>query len=169
MIPQVKTILYTTAQAVTPDRYFGSPWVLAKQLGARIILLHVVEPLSNSVRFLIDSYLKPDAAKDLHQQASAGMLENIRQRMEAFCAEEAPRRADGGDRGSSRGQRFGVRGNPVRGRSTQCRSDHHGHAYRFRHADRPAGSTTRRITLTSSARCWSFRSRTAKIRNGPSR
>ncbi|HMQ12056.1 MAG TPA: universal stress protein [Candidatus Competibacter phosphatis] len=88
MIPQVKTILYTTALGSHTRPVFRFTVGLAKQLGARIILLHVVEPLSNSVRFLIDSYLKPDAAKDLHQQASAGMLEKIHQRMEAFCAEE---------------------------------------------------------------------------------
>ncbi len=88
MIPQVKTILYTTALGSHTRPVFRFTVGLAKQLGARIILLHVVEPLSNSVRFLIDSYLKPDAAKDLHHQASAGILEKIHQRMEAFCAEE---------------------------------------------------------------------------------
>ena len=88
MIPQVKTILYTTALGSHTRPVFRFTVGLAKQLGARIILLHVVEPLSNSVRFLIDSYLKPDAAKDLHRQASEGMLEKIHQRMEAFCTEE---------------------------------------------------------------------------------
>jgi nucleotide-binding universal stress UspA family protein len=88
MVPQVKTILYTTALGSHTRPVFRFTVGLAKQLGARIVLLHVVEPLSNSVRFLIDSYLKPDAAKDLHHQATEGLLEKIHQRLEAFCKEE---------------------------------------------------------------------------------
>jgi nucleotide-binding universal stress UspA family protein len=88
MVPQVKTILYTTALGSHTRPVFRFTVGLAKQLGARIVLLHVVEPLSNSVRFLIDSYLKPDAAQDLHHQATEGLLEKIHQRLEAFCQEE---------------------------------------------------------------------------------
>lgn len=88
MVPQVKTILYTTALGSHTRPVFRFTVGLAKQLGARIILLHVVEPLNNSVRFLLDSYLKPDAAAQLHHEASQGLLEKIHKRMEAFCAEE---------------------------------------------------------------------------------
>ena len=88
MVPEVKTILYTTALGSHTRPVFRFTVGLAKQLGAHIVLLHVVEPLSSSVRFLIDSYLKPDAAKDLHHQATAGLLEKIHQRLEAFCQEE---------------------------------------------------------------------------------
>jgi nucleotide-binding universal stress UspA family protein len=88
MVPQVKTILYTTALGSHTRPVFRFTVGLAQQLGARIILLHVVEPLNNSVRFLIDSYLKPDAAAELHHQSSQGLLEKIHKRLEAFCAEE---------------------------------------------------------------------------------
>lgn len=88
MVPQVKTILYTTALGSHTRPVFRFTVGLAQQLQARIILLHVVEPLSHSVRFLIDSYLKPDAAKDLHQQAAKGLLDKLHKRLEAFCEEE---------------------------------------------------------------------------------
>lgn len=88
MVPQVKTILYTTALGSHTRPVFRFTVGLAQQLGARIVLLHVVEPLSNSVRFLIDSYLQPDAAEHLHQQSSQGLLEKIHKRLEAFCQEE---------------------------------------------------------------------------------
>ncbi|MDQ5910316.1 MAG: hypothetical protein QG599_2412 [Pseudomonadota bacterium] len=88
MVPQVKTILYTTALGSHTRPVFRFTVGLAQQLNARIILLHVVEPLSNSVRFLIDSYLKPDAAEDLHHQATKGLLEKLHKRLEAFCEEE---------------------------------------------------------------------------------
>ncbi len=88
MVPQVKTILYTTALGSHTRPVFRFTVGLALQLNARIVLLHVVEPLSNSVKFLIDSYLQPDAAEHLHKQASQGLLEKTHKRLEAFCAEE---------------------------------------------------------------------------------
>ncbi len=88
MVPQVKTILYTTALGSHTRPVFRFTVGLAQQLGARIILLHVVEPLSSSVRFLLDSYLKPAAAEELHQQSTQGLLQKIHSRLEAFCKEE---------------------------------------------------------------------------------
>jgi len=88
MVPEVKTILYTTALGSHTRPVFRFTVGLAKQLNARIILLHVVEPLSNSVRFLIDSYLQPEAAEHLHHASSQDLLEKIHKRMEAFCKEE---------------------------------------------------------------------------------
>jgi len=88
MVPEVKTILYTTALGSHTRPVFRFTVGLAKQLNARIILLHVVEPLNNSVRFLIDSYLQPEAAEQLHHASSQGVLEKIHKRMETFCEEE---------------------------------------------------------------------------------
>lgn len=88
MVPEVKTILYTTALGSHTRPVFRFTVGLAKQINARIILLHVVEPLSNSVRFLIDSYLQPEAAKHLHHVSSQDILEKIHKRMETFCEEE---------------------------------------------------------------------------------
>ncbi|MCP5195550.1 MAG: universal stress protein [Gammaproteobacteria bacterium] len=88
MVPQVKTILYTTALGSHTRPVFRFTVGLANQLSARIILLHVVEPLNNSVRFLLDSYLKPDAAAQIHHEASQGLLEKIHKRMAVFCEEE---------------------------------------------------------------------------------
>ena len=88
MVPEVKTILYTTALGSHTRPVFRFTVGLAKQLNARIILLHVVEPLSNSVRFLIDSYLQPEAAEHLHHASSQDLLEKIHKRMEVFCEEE---------------------------------------------------------------------------------
>jgi nucleotide-binding universal stress UspA family protein len=61
---------------------------LAKQHDARIVLLHVAEPLSNSVKFLMENYLSPEKASELHHQATTGILEKFHRRLETFCAEE---------------------------------------------------------------------------------
>ena len=63
MLPQIKTILYTTALGSHTRPVFRYAVGLAQQHNARIVLLHVVEPLNNSIRFLMESYLSPDKAR----------------------------------------------------------------------------------------------------------
>jgi nucleotide-binding universal stress UspA family protein len=88
MSPQIKTILYTTALGSHTRPVFRFAAGLAKQHNAKIVLLHVVEPLNNSVRFLLDSYLPSDIVKNLSEQTTHGILEKFHKRLETFCAEE---------------------------------------------------------------------------------
>ena len=88
MLPQIKTILYTTALGSHTRPVFRFAVGLARRHNARIVLLHVVEPLNNSVRFLMESYLSPEKAQELHHEATRGVLEKFHKRLEAFCAEE---------------------------------------------------------------------------------
>ena len=88
MLPQIKTILYTTALGSYTRPVFRYAVGLAQQHNARIVLLHVVEPLNNSVRFLMESYLSPEKARELDQEATHGNLEKFHNRLEAFCVEE---------------------------------------------------------------------------------
>lgn len=88
MLPQIKTILYTTALGSHTRPVFRFTVGLAQQHGARIVLLHVVEPLNNAVRFLMESYLPVEKVQELHREATSGILEKFHQRLEAFCTEE---------------------------------------------------------------------------------
>ncbi len=88
MFHQIKTILYTTALGPHTRPVFRFAVSLARQHNAQIVLLNVVEPLSNTVRFLINNYLAPDKAEQLHHEATRGILEKFHKRLEAFCAEE---------------------------------------------------------------------------------
>lgn len=88
MLSPIKTILYTTALGPYTRPVFRFTVNLAKQINAGIVLLHVVEPLNHSIRFLLDSYLPPDVASHLHEQNTRGVLEKFHQRLEAFCEEE---------------------------------------------------------------------------------
>ena len=88
MLPQIKTILYTTALGSHTRPVFRFAVGLARQHDARIVLLHVVEPLNNSVRFLMESYLSPEKTRELTREATHGILEKFHKRLEAFCAEE---------------------------------------------------------------------------------
>jgi len=88
MIPSIKTILYTTTLGSHTLPVFRFTVGLAKQHEARIVLLYVAEPLNNTTRFLIESYLAPDMAENLHREATHGILEKIHKRLEKFCADE---------------------------------------------------------------------------------
>ena len=88
MLPQIKTILYTTALGSRTLPVFRFAVGLARQHSARIVLVHVVEPLNNSVRFLMESYLSPEKAQELHHEATRGILDKFHKRLEAFCATE---------------------------------------------------------------------------------
>lgn len=88
MVPHIKTILYTTALGSHTRPVFRFAVGLAKQMNARIVLLHVVEPLNNSVRFLMEAYLTTEQSQQLQHEATRGILEKFRNRLENFCAEE---------------------------------------------------------------------------------
>lgn len=76
MLPQIKTILYTTALGSHTRPVFRFAVGLARQHDARIVLLHVVEPLNNSVRFLMESYLSPETTRELTREATTASWRN---------------------------------------------------------------------------------------------
>ncbi|PIE83067.1 MAG: universal stress protein UspA [Candidatus Contendobacter odensis] len=88
MLPKIHTILYTTALGKHTRPVFRFAVSLAQQHNAKIILLNVAEPLSNSVRFLMENYLGTKKAEELRHEANSGILEKIHSRLEAFCKKE---------------------------------------------------------------------------------
>jgi nucleotide-binding universal stress UspA family protein len=151
MLPQIKTILYTTALGPHTRPVFRFAVGLARQHDARIVLLHVVEPLTNTVRFLIDNYLAPDKAKELHQEATRGILEKFHNRLEAFCAEELGATLEQTEVISEIRVISGVPYEVILHEADRCQADlivmgtHTGASRRVDFL----GSTTRRLTLLS--------------------
>ena len=95
MLPDIQTILYTTnlGEGTRPVVRFAVS--LAKKLGARLYLLHVVEPLSDSNSFLIEAYLSAEMeskakefAAKMREEASQHVLDKIKGRVEQFCTED---------------------------------------------------------------------------------
>ncbi|MFZ1640811.1 MAG: universal stress protein [Candidatus Contendobacter sp.] len=151
MLPQIKTILYTTALGPHTRPVFRFAVGLARQHGARIVLLHVVEPLNNSVRFLMESYLSPDKARELHYEATRGILEKFHKRLEAFCTEELGATLEQTEVISEIRVISGVPYEVILHEADHCEADliiMGTHAGATRHMDF-LGSTTRRLTLRS--------------------
>jgi len=151
MFPQIKTILYTTALGPHTRPVFRFAVSLARQHRARIVLLHVVEPLSNSVRLLMESYLPPEKAQEIHREATHGILEKFHKRLETFCAEELGATLEQTEVISEIRVVSGVPYEVILHEADRCEADlilmgsHAGIAKRIDFL----GSTTRRLTLLS--------------------
>ncbi|HCK81906.1 MAG TPA: universal stress protein [Candidatus Competibacter sp.] len=152
MSPQIKTILYTTALSPYTRPVLRFTVELAKQHDAKIVLLHVVEPLSSSVRFLMDNYLSPDKVEELHREATGGILEKFHRRLETFCAEELGSTLEQTQVISEIRVVSGVPHEAILREADRCNADlitMGTHAGSNALGNAVLGSTTRRITLSS--------------------
>ena len=70
MLPEIKKILYTTdlGESTRPVLKFAVS--LAKKHDAKLYLLHVVKPLSDSDSFLIEAYLSEEMAQQAKELAA---------------------------------------------------------------------------------------------------
>lgn len=86
-IPTLKTILYATDLGNKMRPAFRHAIGLAQQYHARIIMLHVAEPIGNTGMAVLKLYV-PDIGDDFGQAELRGILSKIEQRLEAFYIEE---------------------------------------------------------------------------------
>ncbi|MBP0048495.1 universal stress protein [Marinobacterium sp. AK62] len=95
-LPDIKTILYTTSLNEHSRPVFRHAVQLARQSGARIHMLHVVEPVGEMGHALISSYLPEDLVKRMHDEGIQQVLDKMRQRVEAFMHDELEALPDAG-------------------------------------------------------------------------
>ena len=95
MLPDIKRILYTTSLSDHTRSVLRHAIAMARAHGARVTILHVMEPLVRSSNFLTESYLSPEVRQTndaLVEQAretrSQQALDEIRARVARFYAEE---------------------------------------------------------------------------------
>jgi nucleotide-binding universal stress UspA family protein len=88
MIPTVKRVLYTTD--LTPNSAFAFRFAIAtaRQHGARIVILHVLERIPASMKAMLGAYLREDEIHALDERKRDQLTEKIRQRLEGLCEEE---------------------------------------------------------------------------------
>lgn len=87
-LPDVKTILYTTALGQHTRPVFRYAISLARQYNAQIVLLHVVEPLSSAARAVIETYMSAEAADIAQKDNMQEVVKEIKARLQKFCTEE---------------------------------------------------------------------------------
>ena len=88
MKPEIKTILYTTDMGDHMRPVFVYAVEMARKFEAKVIMLHITEPLSSGVLLAIDIYMSGTSAKDLIEDGMKKSLKVMKQRLEDFCEEE---------------------------------------------------------------------------------
>lgn len=88
MLPEIKKILYTTNLHDDTRPVLRFAVSLAKTHSAKLTLLHVVQPLSDANRFMVEAYLSQAMTEQLRAGVPQHVLDKIRSRLERFCTEE---------------------------------------------------------------------------------
>ena len=98
MIPRIKRILYTTDLSDNSICVFRYAINSAKNHDARIIILHVLEPLSNTTNAIVNSYLTEEQVEKISEERLAYANDQIRKRLKTFCEEELKNDPESADR-----------------------------------------------------------------------
>ncbi len=86
-IPRYRTILYASDLGNHMRPVFRHAVSLARQYHARIVMLHVVEPLGTTGEWVLNAYL-PGKTRELEKKALKKVLKQMRRRLEKFYQEE---------------------------------------------------------------------------------
>jgi len=87
-LPVVKTILYTTTLDKHTRPVFRQAVKLAGLYNAKIVMLHVVEPIGEMGHALIQNYLPQDLIKKMHDEGIDNIKKTMQERVAKACAEE---------------------------------------------------------------------------------
>jgi nucleotide-binding universal stress UspA family protein len=85
MLPEIETILYATDLSPKADEVFRYAMSLAHRYGAKIVVVHAVEPLNPSARSMINIYLGKESTDEHRRQALAQLVDETRERLQLFC------------------------------------------------------------------------------------
>ncbi len=87
-LPEVKTILYTTSLSDHTRPVFRQAVKLASLYQAKIIMLHVVEPMGEMGHALIENYLPEDLVKKMHDEGIDNIKKTMKDRVIRFYEDE---------------------------------------------------------------------------------
>ncbi len=88
MKPKIKTILYATDMGNHMRPVFRYAIDIAKKHQAKIIMMHVMEPLSSGVLVTIDVYMPKVNAEEVFRDGMKKALVKMQQRLNNFCEDE---------------------------------------------------------------------------------
>lgn len=87
-LPEIKTILYTTSLGKHTRPVFRQAVNLAQTLNARIVMLHIIEPIGELGHALIQNYLPEDMVNKMHDEGISQVMDQMKARIDTFCVEE---------------------------------------------------------------------------------
>lgn len=86
--PKISKILYTTDLGGQTRPVFRHALAMAKQYEAQIVMLHVVEPISDTAMAVINTYLSKDLTDDAQKEVMKEVLLNMKERVKKFYEDE---------------------------------------------------------------------------------
>lgn len=87
-IPKISTILYATDLGKHTRPVFKQAIAHANVHNASIIMLHVVEPLSETARAVISAYMPETAIEEVQKDGMKNIIAHMKDRVNTFCDEE---------------------------------------------------------------------------------
>ncbi len=86
--PQVIKILYATDMGSKTRPIFRYAVDMAQHYKAQIIMLHVVEPISDAARAVISTYLDDAVTEEMERNSMRDVLEEMKNRVKKLYSEE---------------------------------------------------------------------------------
>lgn len=87
-LPDIKTILYATSLGKHTRPVFRQAVNQAVLNDAKIVMLHVVEPMGEMGHALIQNYVSEDLIKQMHDEGIKQIHTTMQERVEKFCEDE---------------------------------------------------------------------------------
>ena len=88
MWPEFQKILYVTNLGPESPYVFRHAISLAERYDAGIYILHVLEPLSDNVKGLVEFFLTEQQVQQRREEARGHLMEKLQRRLAAFCSQE---------------------------------------------------------------------------------
>ena len=87
--PEVNTILYTSDLGGQTRPVFRHALAMAQQYDAKIIMIHVVEPMSDYAESVVRIYLAKDISSEMQKEVMKETLSQMKERLKKFYADES--------------------------------------------------------------------------------
>ncbi|MFH0783706.1 MAG: universal stress protein [Pseudomonadota bacterium] len=86
--PKISTILYATDLGELTRPVFRHALALAKLYDAKIVMLHVVEPMGETTKAFISSYLSQEFSEEKMKESMKDLMLKMKDRLRRFFEEE---------------------------------------------------------------------------------
>jgi nucleotide-binding universal stress UspA family protein len=145
--PEISTILYASDLGKQTRPVFRHALAMAKQYDAKIIMLNVVEPMSETAMAVINTYLSKEVTDDVRKETMKEVIVNMKERLTKFYDDEC----DDGKESSSVKEVLVVAGKPSEEILRVCEEEKAniiimGKSTRKVRGIRVMGSTARRVS-----------------------
>lgn len=87
-LPEINTILYATSLGKHTRPVFRQAVKQATSNDAKIVMLHVVEPMGEMGHALIQNYVAEELIQQMHDEGIKAIHKTMQERIEKFCSDE---------------------------------------------------------------------------------